>query len=489
MSNTKSPQTSTNVAAPYIAGWEDTVTMLMTERVQSKEEGKDPSEVDRLCDQAEALLATNDHEDISKIWAEIITLPLTKDFSFVEPNDLKSIRALRTNAVREHSLPYGDNDEALLDRLNGAWLGRCAGCALGKPVEMYMHPNESGMNSRERIKKFLVAVSPDEYPINNYLPGTSPAEAETGKLGIYSMESTREQIKYMQSDDDIRYTVLGQQILMEYGLSFDTFDLAKWWSYTLPYGFVCTAETQAYRNFSLRYLLRFGPQENDCRDIIDWNWVATHQNPYREWIGAQIRADSWGYATPGKPELAAELAWRDARFTHVKNGIYGEMFCAAMIAAAFALDDPKAIVMAGLAEIPSTSRLHSDMLEVIAICERNDCDFKCFEKVLDEIWSLLGHYHPVHTNNNAGLVVASLLLGGDDLEKVLSFSVMGGWDTDCNGATAGSIAGAMLGKNKLPTKWVSPLNNQLNSSLIGYHPIEISECARRSLEIVNKAKS
>ncbi len=123
------------------------------------------------------------------------------------------------------------------------------------------------------------------------------------------------------------------------------------------------------------------------------------------------------------------------------------------------------------------------MRQVIDICQKHDNDFANFEIVLDEIYNLLGHYHAVHTNNNAGLVVAALLLGGDDLEKVITLAVMGGWDSDCNGATAGSIAGAMIGAQNLPDKWIAPLHDTLNSQIIGYHPITISECARRSVEI------
>ena len=159
-----------------------------------------------------------------------------------------------------------------------------------------------------------------------------------------------------------------------------------------------------------------------------------------------------------------------------------------LIAAAFVLDDPLQIVEAGLSEIPSTSRLFAEMRQVIDICHRYEYKSANFEPVLDEIYNLLGHYDPVHTNNNAGIVVAALLLGRHDLEKVISIAVMGGWDTDCNGATAGSIAGAMLGAKQLPEKWIKPLNDTLQSAIIDYHPIAISQCAKWSLEIAQKTK-
>src|SRR3954469_14765824 len=108
------------------------------------------------------------------------------------------------------------------------------------------------------------------------------------------------------------------------------------------------------------------------------------------------------------------------------------------------------------------------------------------EKVLADIYALLGHYSPVHTNNNAALCVAALLLSGGDFHKGITLAVMGGFDTDCNGATVGSMVGAMTGASKARSHWTARLNDTLKSLIPEYHPIAISECARRSVEIAKK---
>ena len=337
----------------------------------------------------------------------------------------------------------------------------------------------NGLSSRQRQQIYLEGAN--AWPLTDYIPGSSRAQEKTGS--VICPDSQREKIAFMETDDDIRYTVLGQKVLLDHGATFDTAHVMAAWLGELSYRQVCTAETQAFRNFVTRYQVHLEPA---VKPQVDWAWVATHQNPYREWIGAQIRADSWGYAAPGRPELAAEFAWRDARLSHIKNGIYGEMFIAAMIAAGFALDDPLKVIEAGLAEIPRRSRLYHEMRQVISFCQKHANSFAHFEMVLDEIEALLGHYNPVHTNNNAALVVAALLLGGDDFERVITLAVMGGWDTDCNGASAGSIFGAMNGAGAIPEKWRAPLHDTLYSRIFDYHPIAINECARRSAGIARK---
>ena len=134
-------------------------------------------------------------------------------------------------------------------------------------------------------------------------------------------------------DDDTNYPVIALRIVDEYGLKFTSGNVARWWKDNISIRYVATAERVALRNIMAGYM----PPES-----------AKYKNPFREWIGAQIRGDYFGYINPGDPETAAGMAWRDARISHTKNGIYGEMFSAAMVAGAFLLDDPAEIVRCGL---------------------------------------------------------------------------------------------------------------------------------------------
>jgi len=457
-----------------MSGWRAAEELVAEEFIQAEHEGKDRRAIELL---REALGAQPDYTALAATHLALLELPVAPEFGFDEPDDLRAIRALRSGPSLRWPAPAAPE---LDDRMLGAWLGRSIGCALGKPVEGWMWPH-NGLSSWERQKTYLLGIGPDEWPVRDYFPEHSPAEAITGEAACPA--STRDHIAFMESDDDIRYTVLGQLVLQKKGADFTSETVARMWLTTLPYEFMCTAETQSYRNMVIAGDLLRGPEVDGAPADVDWSWMATHLNPYREWIGAQIRVDSYGYAVPGRPGLAAEFAWRDARISHTKNGIYGAMLCAAMIAAAFTAETVDEIVEAGLAEIPATSRLHADLRSVIAICEAHGRDFARFEEVIAAIHEAFGHYDPVHTNNNAAVCVAALLMSDGDFHDAVTFAVMAGWDTDCNGATVGSIVGARAGAARVPELWKGRLNDTLNSLVAGYHPIAISECARRSTDI------
>jgi ADP-ribosylglycohydrolase len=99
----------------------------------------------------------------------------------------------------------------------------------------------------------------------------------------------------------------------------------------------------------------------------------------------------------------------------------------------------------------------------------------------------VGTYHCVHTINNACVVAAALLHGGHDLSRVMCIAVMGGLDTDCNGATAGSIAGVMCGEAALAPRWITPFNDVLHTSLLYNAQLTISEVIARTCALAQSA--
>ena len=383
---------------------------------------------------------------------ELAALPLPPEVAEREPSTLLEIRAQRP-AVSASLPQLALADAELLDRIAGGWLGRAAGCLLGKPVEKI---------PREGIK--MILQSNGTWPLSDYITAQGIPDALLKKYPWNrhsGKESLRENLVGMTEDDDLNYPMLNLHVLETYGPQFSTEHVAQTWLSLLPALSTFTAERAAYLN---------------CLSGVQPPETATNQNPYREWIGAQIRADLWGWVSPGNPARAAELAWRDARLSHVRNGIYGEMFFAAVIAAAFVAENLAQAIAQGLMQIPQNSRLAAAIHFALALPERE----KTWEGAVDRLYERFGSYHWVHTINNAALVVAALLYGAGDYERSICNVVMAGWDTDSNGATAGSILGTMQGAARLPRKWIAPLRNTIRSSMKGFDHSRFDDLAQRT---------
>jgi hypothetical protein len=140
---------STFPRIPILAGWGDGIYLLKVEAGQSLEEGRDPAVVAKLEHQI-ASLDPKDNARIEDLWQQFPQIPQRPDFSFVEPNELGAIHGERPDGPRSLPVTYGD--DVLFDRMNGAWQGRAAGCALGKPIECFMERNPT-LTSRQRIKR------------------------------------------------------------------------------------------------------------------------------------------------------------------------------------------------------------------------------------------------------------------------------------------------------------------------------------------------
>jgi ADP-ribosylglycohydrolase len=362
-----------------------------------------------------------------------------------EPNDFEAIRALRPSGPRKiwERLKTAD----LADRVKGAWFGRLAGCTLGVPVENW---TISAMESLARC-----AGSP--FPPEDYW-----TEHPTPELIRYGKSRMKDYLKgnldCAPVDDDITYTILGLLILEEYGPDFTTEQAAAAWLRWLPVA--CTAEDVALRN------LKSG---------VPAAKAGGKNNPYQEWIGADIRSDPWGYSAPGWPEKAAEMAYRDAWLSHRQNGLYGAMYFAAAISAAFAVGCPVEALKIGLTEIPEGCRLASDLRWALDLGPRLK-DWRAARAAVDE---RLPGMSSVHTNNNACLTVFGVILGNGDFTKTIGGIVAMGLDNDCTAATAGSLFGAAHGLKSIPERWWKPFGDRTRTYLNDYEWVGDMDVATR----------
>ncbi len=448
-----------------MAGWTNPLELLKEELTQRKDEGCVIP--DALLAQIEALDAEGDRWDYEKIDPLYnAVMAVVEDVSLAErePNDLEAIQALRPEGPRD--LEWAPTEEEALDKFHGAWTGRAVGCALGKPVEgagfgMF----EGSYTGRKDIKKYL--EKREDWPLNDYISGI---DAEKEAIEIWCPESQRENIAYMEPDDDIHYSLVGLGVVEDHGPNFTWDNIASYWSQHIPYSAICTAETQGILNYWSR------------TNRLSWDTGATpeftrrYRNPYREWIGAQIRSDGFAWCAAGKPELAAEFAWRDAHWTHERNGIYGEMFFAAMQAAAFVEGDWKKLLTIGLSEIPAECRL--------AIAVRQVVEWIDAESDWEVLMQKMEDYHkgmsPVHTINNALVCVVGMAYGSLKPHESICLTVAAGLDTDCNGATVGNMAGAIHGRSNFNSPLADKLNDTIKPSMIGFEEVTMKELAKRT---------
>ncbi|MFJ8466983.1 ADP-ribosylglycohydrolase family protein [Streptomyces swartbergensis] len=331
--------------------------------------------------------------------------------------------------------------------LEAAWLGRAVGCLLGKPVERL---------PLEAIRQ--LAKSTGNWPVTTYFTARGvPQELLAAHPWNRRSATTSlaENIDGMPEDDDLNYPLLNLLVLQRHTKSFTTTDVARTWLDELPAGRTFTAERIAYRNL----LTGLEPPH-----------TARHRNPFREWIGALIRADVHGWTNPGDPAAAAEQAHRDATLTHTANGVYAAMFTAATIAtAATGEHDVHTCLHTGLTVVPPRSRLARAVHHAIQLAQEHDD----FDRVVDELHATHAPtHHWVHAVPNTALIAAALTHADGDFSGSICRAVSGGWDTDSNGATAGSIAG-LLAKDPaaLPDRWTAPLKNRLSTSIGDFNGI------------------
>ena len=438
---------------------------LDVELLQAEDEGR--AIPDALRAERDAIAALSDDAERSARAAALMDavqrLPFRIDYPYEEPDELDEIKQLRPQCAAATRDAVPD-----FDRIHGAWLGRAAGCLLGNPIEGWR---------RRRILGFLRDT--DNLPIRRYLSSDVQADVrrryEVKDAGrVYSSHSINwiNNVPCMPEDDDTNYTALALVLLEDYGWAFTSTDVASCWMQHLPLLHTYTAERAALRSFAHGVL----PPRS-----------ASFRNPYREWIGAAIRADFYGYIAPGNPELAAELAWRDARISHVKNGIYGAMWVAATLAAAAVAPDAKTALLMGLDQVPARCRLAEALRDVVAWHEAGLTADEALDRIHQRYSDTRSH-PAAHTTPTELSATVAPRWGGGELGRTIGLAVQGALDTDCDGATAGSMIGMLRGAQALEPEWLHPLRGRIRTRVDAMGESFISDLAARTLAIAVHGK-
>jgi ADP-ribosylglycohydrolase len=438
------------------------VAQVETDIAQMTEEGHDP---ETLSAELLAAVATGSMDAVLTLQDELWHRPSPADFPYEEPSDWEAIASQFPDPAS--STPFTGSADDLRDRLLAAWQGRCAGCQLGKPLEGVARP--------EKLKAVLQAV--DSWPLTDYMnPVTEdvPVENLAGCGEFFEKDNrwrnalTCGSIQFVAPDDDIHYAVAGLVLLEKHGVEFTPKQAVENYPNLLPLGCFWAAGRSGYRTSI------FG---------VEPPFTAALGNPARQSLGAQIRCDPFGWAAPGNPHLAAHMAWKDAVWSQTRNGIYSGIFFAVMMADVMAHGDiPRAIATA-TSFVPPKSRF-AEMIALITTACDECADWEAANaRIYAQYPEECQRFN--HAIPNAAIVLLGLLMGEGDFTKTLGITVMAGLDTDCTGATVGSIMGCALGAGGIPAHWTAPLNDSIHTSMLGMTELKISEVAERTFAVAN----
>jgi len=347
-------------------------------------------------------------------------------------------------------------DELIADRIRSAWQGRISGCQMGKAVELL-----SMREGQEALTSYLKQA--DALPIRDYIP-LVPDTAVARQFA----QCCRGNFDRSEPDDDINYSVLALMMLEEHGAELSTADVARAWLNYLPGGIVFTAERDALVTLlsKANYGFSFGADPGfDLAECSD--------NDHNDWIGAQIRADLYGWVYPGDPDKASELARRDAELSHRSEGVFGAMSIAAIGAAIPTSPNFADAVAVALGYVPAGSDCADAMRLGLDLAGRGEGP--------QEIHARYAELSPVHTVNNLALCVWGLVAGQDDFSRAIGDTVAGGWDTDCNAATVGGLWG--LSGRPIPAHWTEPWQGRVAVQLAGVGELALDDLVQRTVVV------
>lgn len=158
------------------------------------------------------------------------------------------------------------------------------------------------------------------------------------------------------------------------------------------------------------------------------------------------------------------------------------MFQAALVANAFKVSNVLELIDTSIEYVPEESRLR----EVTKFIKELRSRGVTWEIAIKEVLKRYSNYPRVHVINNTAIELIALMWSEEDFSKGITLAVMGGLDTDCNGANVGAILGVMSGASGIPKEWYEVFNDKVKTAVCGYGTLSIKELAKRCLNLVTR---
>ena len=321
-------------------------------------------------------------------------------------------------------------DNEYFQRTYAGWLGKIIGIRMGSPIEGW---------TNEKIEKTYGKITGYTKNYNDY---AADDDSNGPLFFIRSLYDFPEPVENL--------TV---QNMAETWLNYVPYHHGFfWWG-----GYGISTENTAYDNIAA------GIPAPKCGSI------ALNGKTCAEQIGGQIFIDTWGFVFPADPSKAAAAAGKMIQVSHDGNALYGGMFIAACISAAYRAGSIAEIIDKALQTIPSDC-LYAKVVVDIRYFYNFDTEKNwknCFNYVQQNYGydKFTGNCHIIP---NAAVIILSLLYGSGNFRESLSICSTCGWDTDCNAGNVGSILGVFCGTDKIDDDLILPIKDLLiSSSIIG----------------------
>lgn len=314
-----------------------------------------------------------------------------------------------------------------------------------------------------------------------------------GVRGVYDLDYYTHDLSLgVLPNDDLDLQLVWLNAAEQYGKKVDAEILSEYW---LSYIVADWSEYGACKS-NLRYGI--------APPISGW-----YKNRNKDSCGAFIRSEIWACLAPGHPEIAVKYAYEDAICDHADEGVYGELFCAALQSAAFMEKDMKKLVDIAKAYIPADCDV-AKAVDTAIECYESGKTWKEARKVmLQTVPGSFGLYKGYvdcepesdvpdgelgyDAPNNIGLMMIGWLYGEGDFSKSICIAAGCGEDADCSAGTLGATLGIIYGTECIEEKWLQPIGDEIKTISLDLTkapqsgfvvPFTVSELTRRVINLM-----